>query len=100
MRQAVAVDFLVIGRDGDDAGAPKRRSDVRERHLAGFAALIRAGRIRFAALMQNDDGQARGSMIACSFDSREELNAWLRDEPYVTDGVWVTVEVSQCKIAT
>lgn len=39
-----------------------------------------------------------GSMMVVEYPSREELNQWLKEEPYVTGKVWEKIEVRQCKV--
>ena len=34
-----------------------------------------------------------GSLIVAEFGSREEAEAWVRTDPYVSGGVWGAVEV-------
>lgn len=39
-----------------------------------------------------------GSMLVMAADSREDLDAWLRVEPYVVDDVWREVHVHPCQV--
>ncbi|GHD86805.1 YciI family protein [Streptomyces naganishii] len=39
-----------------------------------------------------------GSMLVVAADSREDLDAWLRVEPYVVDGVRREVGVHPCRV--
>ena len=34
-----------------------------------------------------------GSVLLTDFASREEVEAWVADDPYVTGGVWKDIEV-------
>ena len=92
------MEFMVTGRDGIDAGAAERRTRARERHLASITRLSAEGRVRFGVSILNADGKMAGSMLICDFENRDALDAWLREEPYVTDGVWVNVTVEACAI--
>ena len=40
-----------------------------------------------------------GSTILADFETRDELDAWLRNDPYVTEGVWRHVEVHPFRTA-
>jgi hypothetical protein len=40
-----------------------------------------------------------GSVLVADFPTREELDAWLTRDPYVTDGVWKEVEVQPYRAA-
>ena len=39
-----------------------------------------------------------GSILICDFESRAELDQWLKEEPYMTGKVWQTVEVKRCQV--
>lgn len=92
------MDFLVIGRDGSDSYAPARRQGMRARHLEGATSAFSCGAWLDAAALLDEQGAMVGSVILCRFDSREALDRWLADEPYVTGGVWKSVEVIPVKI--
>jgi uncharacterized protein YciI len=92
------MEFLVTGRDGVDGGAAERRARARERHLAGITKLSSEGRVRFGVSILDGEGAMAGSVLICDFENRQALDAWLREEPYVTDGVWVSVTVEPCAI--
>lgn len=92
------MEFIVTARDGTDPGAPDRRQRARERHLAGITGLVKEGAIRFGATILEADGKTIGSMVICDFPDRAALDAWLHDEPYVTEGVWRSVTVEACSI--
>jgi uncharacterized protein len=40
-----------------------------------------------------------GSMLLLEFPARKDLDAWLVQDPYVTDGVWDEVEVHPFRTA-
>jgi hypothetical protein len=40
-----------------------------------------------------------GSVLAADSPTREDLDAWLAGDPYVTDGVWKEVEVQLYRAA-
>jgi hypothetical protein len=39
-----------------------------------------------------------GSVAIMDFPSEKELQAWLKREPYVTGGVWKSIEVIKCNV--
>jgi uncharacterized protein YciI len=47
--------------------------------------------------MMRERWWARSSLA--DFPSREELDAWLDGDPYVTGGVWQEVEVAPFRVA-
>jgi uncharacterized protein YciI len=89
--------YAIIGRDGPDALATRRR--VRAAHLERARALLEQGRIviagPFPAIDSRDPGPAgfAGSLIVAEFDSLEDARAWVEADPYVTEGVFETFEV-------
>ena len=93
------MQFVLIARDGSDPDAPARRRAVRPRHLAGIAPLVDAGTILLGGAILDDDGTMRGSVILADFVSRDALDAWLRDDPYVTGDVWQQIEVAPFRVA-
>ena len=93
------MQFVVTGRDGADADARDRRLRTRDRHLAALAPRVKTGFVKFGATLLDSGGQVIGSLLVCNCESREALDAWLREEPYVVEGVWATVTIEPCAIA-
>ena len=93
------MQFLVLAYDSKDEGAAQRRLEVREAHLATIAKYKASGNMRIGAAILDDDGAMVGSCIIADFPSRAELDAWLMDEPYLTQNVWDEVYVQGCKLA-
>jgi uncharacterized protein YciI len=92
------MQFLVIGLDGNDEEAQRRRFAVRERHLA-FAEQMKAEGARwYGAPLRDDDGKMIGSFAVMDFPSRVDLDQWLEQEPYVQGDVWRTVQVFNCAV--
>ena len=93
------MQFLLIAHDAQDDAATERRMLHRDAHLANIAASKAAGNIHFGAALLDDDGKMIGSSIVAEFPTREELDAWIVADPYVTGGVWATINITPCKIA-
>ena len=92
------MQFLILGYDGSDSGALDRRLAVREAHIALGDQLRDTGNLLYGVAMLDDGGKMCGSMLVADFDSREELDRWLAEEPYVTGKVWERYEVIPCKV--
>lgn len=92
------MQFLVIGYDGQDEQALERRMAVREAHLALGDKMRDAGTMLYGVAMLDDNGKMVGSVLVCDFPSRQELDEYLKIEPYVTGNVWQTIEVKNCKV--
>jgi uncharacterized protein YciI len=94
------MQFLVVAYDGTDEGALERRLKVREAHLKSAKEMYDNGRWLYACAILNDDGKMIGSMIVCEFPSRDELEQWLKEEPYVVGNVWQKIEVNRAQVAS
>lgn len=90
--------FIVIGHDFTDDGALERRMATRDAHLAVLSESVANGKQLMGAATMDDDGKMNGSVMVMNFESREELDAWLAREPYVTGKVWDKIEVIPCKV--
>ena len=68
------------------------RAQVRPAHKAYLGQV--APRIAFAGPLVADDGTTMvGSLLVIDFDSREAVNAWLRDEPFTRAGLYAATQV-------
>lgn len=92
------MQFLVTGWDGDDTSALSRRLAAREAHLSTGDRLKAEGHLLFATAILNDEGGMIGSVLIFDFPSRDELDACLRNEPYVTGDVWKRIEIHPCRV--
>ena len=90
--------FIVIGRDGTDEGALERRMAARDAHLKVCAESVASGNQLIGAAMMDDAGKMNASCMIMNFDSREDLDEWLKREPYIAGKVWESVEVIPCKV--
>jgi uncharacterized protein YciI len=90
--------FMVLGYDGDDDQAPARRASARDAHLERAARLYEQGTLRFAAAILDEDGRMIGSTMFVEVSTREALDQWLAEEPYVSGDVWRTIRVRPCSI--
>ena len=92
------MEFVVTAHDHRDEGALERRIAARPQHLAVVGELVKNGHIYCAAALLDDAQRMVGSVFICEFPSREELDAWLRSDPYVAARVWETVDVRACAV--
>jgi uncharacterized protein YciI len=93
------MQFLVLAYDGTDKDAKARRLNVRAAHFSGIKPMVERGELRAAGAILDDAGDMIGSVIFADFPSREHLDAWLAAEPYVTQGVWKSIEVKPFRLA-
>lgn len=92
------MQFIIIGYDGVDDEALKRRLAVREAHMALGNKMREAGQLLYAVAILDDNEKMIGSVMICEFASRAELDQWLKIEPYVTGNVWQTMEIKLGKV--
>jgi uncharacterized protein YciI len=93
------MEFLVIAYDGKDPEAKQRRLRARPAHLQNAQAMKRAGTFINGGAILDDNGEIIGSTLYVDFASRENLDRWLKSDPYVTEGVWVDIEVKPIRLA-
>jgi uncharacterized protein len=85
--------FLILGRDGSDNDAQTRRQTYRPAHLERGSILRERGDLVYGGAMLDNAGNMIGSVMVVNFPSRETIDQWLKDEPFINGGVWKQVEV-------
>ena len=74
----------------------EKRMEVRPRHLEGMKAL--GNRIICAGGLLDEEGKMKGSVLVMEFEDRAALDAYISDEPYVTEGVWQKIEAETMNV--
>jgi uncharacterized protein YciI len=92
--------YLVTGYDYTDAGALDRRMNIRPHHIDNLKVLKETGNYIIGGALLNEEGQMKGSVMIMQFETEEALEAWKQGEPYITQGIWETVDVKPFKVAT
>lgn len=81
----------------DREGTVEKRLTIRPQHLARLEQLNAEGRLIVAGAMPKDPANPQagfyGSTIIVDFDSREALDRWLQDEPFLKEGVYEHIDV-------
>jgi len=81
----------------DQEGTVEKRLAIRPQHLARLQKLNDEGRLIVAGAMPKDPSNPPagfyGSPIIVDFDSREDLDTWLEDEPFLKEGVYAQIDV-------
>lgn len=89
--------YAIIGQDV--ANSLDRRRAARPSHLARMDVLRAEGRLvlagPFPAIDAADPGEAgfTGSLIVAEFPDWQSARDWAEADPYVTEGVFASVEV-------
>jgi uncharacterized protein len=93
------MQFMLVAYDGEDPGAFERRMKVRGEHLQKIEMLKKSGEFLFGGAILDDSGKMIGSMIMYEFPDREALDETLKDEVYVTKGVWKKITIHPFRLA-
>ena len=93
------MQFLITAYDGTDSDALDRRMAARPAHIDAVASLKENGQIIAGGAILNDDDQMIGSTLYVDFESREELDSWLNNDPYTTGNVWQDISVQPIRLA-
>jgi uncharacterized protein YciI len=88
------VQFVIRAYDGK--GMLEKRMEVRPRHLEGMEKIRQ--HVVCAGGLLDDEGKMKGSMLVMEFESRQELDAYLANEPYVLEHVWEKIEVEPINV--
>ena len=83
------MQFIIKAYDGE--GMLNKRMEVRPKHLEGMNNL--KDHIICAGGLLDDAGNMKGSALIMDFESREELDKYLAEEPYVKEHVWDKIEI-------
>ena len=93
--------YAIMGEDAPDSLV--KRMAARPAHLKRIQQLVDEGRLLVAgphpAVDSEDPGEAgfSGSLIIAEFNSLADARAWADADPYVTDGVFQSVDVRPFK---
>lgn len=92
------MEFMVIAYDADDENALARRLKAREAHLKQARLMKEKGHFIEGGAILDKEGQMIGSTLYLRFGSREELDRWIANDPYVLGNVWIKVEVKPIRL--
>ncbi|WP_180000517.1 YciI family protein [Acinetobacter sp. YH12239] len=81
----------------DQEGTVEKRLATRPQHLARLEKLADEGRVIVAGAMPKDRNNPQagfyGSTLILDFESREALDEWLADEPFLKEGIYASIDV-------
>ena len=87
------MQFLIIAYDGNDSEAQARRSAARPAHIDKAQSLLAGGHVLIGGAILNEKEEMIGSSLVVEFESREALDQWLQNDPYITGDVWQDITV-------
>ena len=88
------MQFVITAYDG--AGMLDKRMEVRPFHLEGMERL--KSHLISAGGLLDVEGKLKGSVLIMEFQSREEVEAYLASEIYVTERVWEKITVERMNV--
>lgn len=91
--------YLVLGRDGKDEQALERRMGQRPQHFEGARKLKSQNNFIVGGAMLDDNDKMIGSAMIVQFETTDDLNEWLAEEPYINGKVWDSYEVIPFRVA-
>lgn len=69
------------------------RMAVRPAHLDYVRGLKAKGRFLLGGALLDPEGRMIGSMLLLDLESNEQLQEYLRTDPYIVEGVWDKIDV-------
>jgi uncharacterized protein YciI len=97
-KDVILMQFLVTAYDGIDEKSTERRLAARGAHLALVETMFKQGTNLYAVAITDDTDKMIGSVLIVDFPSRQDLDEWLKIEPYVLGKVWEKIEINPCKV--
>ncbi len=91
--------YLIIAHDGKDSEALERRMKVRPNHFEGARMLKEKNQFIIGGAILDEQGRMIGSMMVVQFETENELNDWMKREPYIAGNVWKEIEVKPFLVA-
>jgi hypothetical protein len=91
--------YVIIAQDGKDSEAPARRATTRPAHLAGARKLKANNQFVTGGAILDESGNMRGSVMIVQFETEDAFKEWFASEPYITQGVWKSIEVKPFRVA-
>ena len=81
----------------DNEGTVEKRIATRPAHVARLEQLDDEGRLIVAGALPKDPSNPQagfyGSTIIVEFDSREAVEAWLAEEPFLKEGIYSHIDI-------
>lgn len=91
--------FIIIAQDYKDSEALNRRLAARPVHLERMRVEKAKGVFIMGGAKLNEQGNMYGSMLIVDLPDKTSVQNWIAADPYITDNVWETVEITLFRIA-
>ena len=87
------MQYVIHAYDHTGPDALPRRMAARPAHLAYVARLKEKGQFLLGGALLDPDGNMMGSMLILAMETEDQLNEYLRSDPYIVQGVWDKIDV-------
>lgn len=91
--------YIITAWDGTDDQALDRRMKARPAHFEGAAQLKASGNFILGGAMLDNEGKMIGSTMVLQFETKEQLQAWIDSEPYISNNVWEKIDIKPFRVA-
>ena len=91
--------YLISASDGTDEKALERRMAARPSHIEYIKKLKESGNFVLGGAKLSESNTMNGSSLIVQFETDEELQNYLSQEPYITNNVWASYTVEPFKVA-
>ena len=88
------MQYIIKAYDGE--GMLDKRMEIRPRHLEGIERIKE--HVICAGGLLDDEGKMKGAVLIMEYESREQLDEYLANEPYVQENVWQKIEVERMNV--
>lgn len=92
------MQFVVTTHDFTDDAVAERRRKAHGDYMKDIHALLEAEHFISGGPYFDAQEHPLGSSFHVCFESREKLDAWLNDHPFVLNKVWEKIEVHELKV--
>ncbi len=91
--------YLIYAWDGTDAEAMERRMKTRPDHFISAKQLKASNNFIIGGALLDEQGEMKGSMMLVQFETRDGLDQWMKQEPYITQNVWQKIDIHPFRVA-
>lgn len=94
------MQYIIHAYDHTDSDALDRRMAARPAHLAYVGELKAKDQFVLGGALLDPDGKMIGSMLMLNMETEDQLNEYLKNDPYIVQGVWNTIDVKPFRQAS
>lgn len=85
--------YIIHAYDHTDPDALDRRMAARPAHFNYVQQLKAKDQFVLGGALLDPDGKMIGSMLMLNLETEDQLNEYLKNDPYIVQGVWDTIDV-------